>query len=208
MPLFLTCGLVLTGYLLGSIPFGYIAGRLAKIDIREHGSGNIGATNVLRVLGRTWGFTVFALDFLKGVAAVTIALLFARSGLTMPPNVIAIVAAVAAVIGHAFPIWLRLRGGKAVATSLGVVSALAPASAAIVALVWIVVFVITRYVSVASLAAALALPVVTLLLEVRRHSLNRPLLILFVVLAVLICVRHRANLARLLAGTEPRFSRR
>ena len=197
------------GYLLGSIPFGYLAGLVAKIDIRQHGSGNIGATNVTRVLGRPWGYSVFALDFGKGASAVLVASMFNHDGPTIfSGDMINMFAAVAAVIGHVFPVWLHFRGGKAVATSLGVVCALAPATALIVAIMWALVFLFTRYVSVASLAAAIALPLATALLELRERQVNTPLLIFFTILAILICLRHRSNITRLIAGTEPRFSRR
>jgi acyl phosphate:glycerol-3-phosphate acyltransferase len=208
MPLLVTLVSIAIGYLLGSIPFGYLAGLIAKIDIRQHGSGNIGATNVMRVLGRPWGCSVFALDFGKGAAAVLIAPMLNFGPTMLSSDLTRMLAAIAAVLGHVFPVWLRFRGGKAVATSLGVVCALAPFSALIVAIMWSVVFLLTRYVSIASLAAAIALPMVTALMEFRERQINPPLLIFFTVLAVLICVRHRSNITRLIAGTEPRFSRR
>ena len=125
----LTLAIVLgAGYLLGSIPFGYLAGRIAGVDIQRGGSGNIGATNVLRVLGRRYGYAVFVLDFLKGLGAVKISVLIAtlmrqdwRS-----PEIFGIVAAVSAVIGHCFPLWLKFRGGKGVATSAGALFGLMP----------------------------------------------------------------------------------
>lgn len=201
MSLLLMCGSIFIAYLLGSMPFGYLAGRAAKIDIRHHGSGNIGATNVLRVLGRPWGYTVFTLDFLKGAAAV------ALSRIVHPNQILVLTVGVAAVIGHVFPVWLKFRGGKAVATSLGVVCALAPLSALIVIISWALLFAITRYVSVASLGAAILLPIATAIIQARAHQIDPPLLIFFATLALLICVRHRSNVARLIAGTEPRFSK-
>jgi glycerol-3-phosphate acyltransferase PlsY len=207
MALLLTCMPVVIGYLLGSIPAGYLAGRVAKIDIREHGSGNIGATNVLRVLGKPWGFAVFAFDFLKGVAAVMAASFIDPTRLLLSPDLLRIIAAVAAVLGHAFPVWLGFRGGKAVATSLGVVSALAPIAAVSAVTLWGAVFAATRYVSVASLVAAAALPVVAALIELRSRSFHWPLPIFFFLLTLLIWVRHRSNIARLMRGTEPRFTR-
>lgn len=208
MPLLFSFVIVGIGYLLGSIPFGYLAGRMAKIDIRAHGSGNIGATNVLRVLGRPWGYTVFALDFLKGAAAVALVSSFAANQFAVSKDIIAILAAVTAVLGHVFPVWLGFRGGKAVATSLGVVCALAPFSALVVAIVWALVFLLSRYVSVASLVAAISLPIVAGLSGFFEKSVNVPLLIFFSALALLIALRHRGNIVRLLAGTEPRFSRK
>src|SRR2546430_10467636 len=118
----LTLALALVGsYLLGSIPFGYLAGRIRGIDIRKAGSGNIGATNVVRVLGKAYGYPVFVLDFLKGLGAVRISIAIATSVRpeSTSPEVVGILAAVSAVIGHSFPLWLKFRGGKGVATSAG-----------------------------------------------------------------------------------------
>src|ERR1043166_505178 len=112
---------VLGSYLMGSIPFGYLAGRIRRIDIRKFGSGNIGATNVVRVLGKRYGYPVFVLDFLKGFGAVKISMLIATGARPewILPETFGILAAVAAVIGHSLPVWLRFHGGKGVATSAG-----------------------------------------------------------------------------------------
>lgn len=199
---------MLLGYLLGSIPAGYVAGRIAGIDIRKEGSGNIGATNVVRVLGKIYGYPVFLIDVLKGVIAVVLAsYLGNRLGQSAHIVLLAILAGVACVIGHNFPVWLGFRGGKGVATSIGVVFALMPIAAIVVLVVWVLAFQLGRWVSLASVVAAIALPV-----AVALCYLNGPggmiLLSFSVVLTLLVLLRHRSNLVRLAQGTEPRFSRR
>jgi acyl phosphate:glycerol-3-phosphate acyltransferase len=195
------------GYLIGSMPFGYLAGCIAGIDIRKVGSGNVGATNVVRTLGKRFGYPVFLLDFLKGVAAVAIAR-FVSSHSSANPEVCAVVAGVCCVLGHLFPVWLRFKGGKGVATSGGVIFGLMPIVAALAGLVWVLLFQTTRYVSVASVSAAIAMPVATgcLLYLGRLHGVV--LFYFSLGLAVLIIVRHRSNFSRLLTGTEPRFQRK
>lgn len=198
------------GYLFGSFPAGYFAGRIAGIDVRLAGSGNIGATNVLRVLGKPWGYTVFFVDAFKGFAAVRLTfflaehLAFARSHAVY----FAILAGVMCVVGHTCPIWLRFKGGKGVATSAGVVFGLMPLAAVIIFLVWVVVFEITRYVSVASLVAASALPVVVVVLLRWQIVEGIGLFYFSTALAILVVWRHRENFSRLLKGTEQRFNRK
>ena len=200
---------VLVGYLIGSVPAGYLAGCIAGIDIRKVGSGNIGATNVLRILGKRYGYPVFLFDFLKGVAAVEVSILiFDRYHPVASRELCAILAGVASVIGHSYPVWLTFKGGKGVATSVGVVFALLPFAALIFAIVWVTTFLTSRYVSVASIAAAIALPV-TVGALLYFEQLNQPVLLYFsICLAVVVIVRHRSNVSRLLHGTEPRFQRR
>ncbi|MGH8102246.1 MAG: glycerol-3-phosphate 1-O-acyltransferase PlsY [Chthoniobacterales bacterium] len=197
-------------YLLGSIPFGYIAGRIAGIDIRNVGSRNLGATNVTRTLGKAYGYSVFTLDFLKGLAAVRLSIVIAERapGMSVSPEITGMVAAIFCVIGHSFPIWLRFKGGKGVATSAGALFGLMPAALVIGAIVWIVTFQITRFVSLASMVAAIALPMATLILLLLGHATSYALFYFTIGLAGLIIVRHRANLSRLIRGTEPRFTRK
>ena len=154
--------LSLLGYLLGSFPAGYVAGRLAGIDIRTVGSGNIGATNVLRVLGKRWGYAVFFIDALKGFAAVRLAFLLLQFWPAAKPFTVqlTILTGVMCIVGHNFPVWLGFKGGKGVATSAGVLFGLLPAAVPFVVLVWVIVFETTRYVSVASIIAAISLPIV------------------------------------------------
>ena len=202
-------GLIIS-YLAGSIPSAYIAGRLRGIDLRKHGSGNLGATNVVRVLGKRYGYPVFAVDFLKGLAAVFAATCVAKHlDLTeRSAQIFGITAGVCCVLGHSFPIWLRFNGGKGVATSLGVIFGLMPIAALIVVGVWLLTFQLSRYVSVASIVAALALPIMVMLVSHRQHSDNTVVFYFSLCLTAVIILRHRPNLVRLIRGTEPRFRRR
>ena len=206
----MTLAVILAGsYLLGSIPFGYLIGQLAGVDIRKCGSGNIGATNVVRVLGKRYGYPVFALDFLKGFGVVKVAMLMAggRSSQWSSPELFGVAAATACVVGHSYPPWLKFKGGKGVATSAGAVFALTPIGGAIGVVIWLVVFVVTRYVSVASMSAAVALPLVIFMLS--RDDENARLIVYFsVCVAAIVIWRHRSNLSRLMRGTEPRFTRK
>ncbi len=202
--------LALISYLLGSIPAGYLAGRIAGVDVRKAGSGNIGATNVLRVLGKRYGYPVFAIDFLKGTAAVMMSILIAKHIALWPTleELVGVVAGVSCVLGHAFPIWLKFKGGKGVATSLGVIFGLMPIAAIVVILVWAITFELSRYVSIASMVAALALPITVALIS-RLKQTDHPVVFYFsICLTVVIIFRHRSNLSRLMRGTEPRFHRR
>jgi acyl phosphate:glycerol-3-phosphate acyltransferase len=197
-------------YLLGSIPFGYLAGRIAGIDIRTCGSGNVGATNVIRTLGKSYGYPVFAADFLKGFGAVKMSLLIAARAQSErhSPEMFGILAAICSVIGHSFPVWLHFKGGKGVATSAGALFGLAPISALVGAAIWIVTFWLTRYVSVASIAAAAALPFIILITTWLSRTAGKSLFYSSVCLAAVVIWRHRSNLSRLMRGTEPRFTRK
>ena len=204
-------GLVLLeAYLFGSIPSGYLAGRLSGVDVRQHGSGNIGATNVLRVLGKTWGFAVFFADALKGFVAARIAMVLASRNPAAAEYIefYAIVAAAACVAGHSFPVWLRFKGGKGVATSAGSLAGVTPISAFTIFVVWLIVFKVTRYVSLASIVAATALPVVVGILVAMKQTQGTVLFYFSVVMTALVIWRHRSNISRLLDGTEPRFARK
>lgn len=195
-------------YLLGSIPSGFIAGKLAGVDIRTQGSGNIGATNVLRVLGKGYGYVVFLADFGKGLTAILIAPVLARRfGVTNPSDIFQIVAAVFVVLGNAFPVWLRFRGGKGVATSAGMLFGLVPAAAVIVILIWIVIFYTTRYVSLGSIIASAALPFAVIGVALWTGT-SRPLVLYAIIgLSTIVILRHRSNFVRLMRGTEQRFDR-
>lgn len=197
------------GYLLGSCPNGYLIGRARGVDIRRHGSGNIGATNVLRVVGKSWGYLVFFLDALKGFLAVRLAFeLAATVTIVARPEIVGIVAAVACILGHTFPVWLRFRGGKGVATSAGVLLGLMPIAVVSVFIVWVLLFKITRYVSIASIVAALALPLFVAL-YLRLQALRGMSLLPFsILIAGVVIWRHRANMQRLLQGTEQRFGQK
>jgi glycerol-3-phosphate acyltransferase PlsY len=199
-----------TGYLLGSFPAGYFAGRLAGVDVRKVGSGNIGATNVLRVLGKKWGIPVFAIDALKGFAAVRLAFLFVRYWPAAKPyaEYFAILGAVMSVVGHTFPVWLRFKGGKGVATSAGALIGLMPLAVPLVFLVWLIVFQTTRYVSLASIIAAVFLPIVIGLFARWKFVDTWALIYFSLLIMVLVLWRHRSNFSRLLKGTEQRFTRK
>jgi glycerol-3-phosphate acyltransferase PlsY len=200
----------LASYLIGSIPAGYIAGRIVGIDIRTVGSGNIGATNVTRVLGKRYGYPVFIVDFLKGFAAVGMSIMIAKRAqpVSIPSELFGVVGAVACVLGHSFPVWLGFKGGKGVAASAGALFGLTPFVALIAVAVWLVIFFLTRYVSVASMTAALAVPIAILSMTFLGQTGGTALLYFSICLAAVVIVRHRSNLSRLVRGTEPRFKRK
>jgi acyl phosphate:glycerol-3-phosphate acyltransferase len=203
---------LLAGYLLGSIPFGWLAGRWwAGIDLRELGSGSTGATNVLRQLGKGPALVVFLLDVLKGTAAVLLA-----RGLLQPPSLPVglaatsdwwvVAAGLAALAGHSWPIWLGGKGGKAVATGLGMLLGLVPAVGLACFGIFLATLTVSRIVSLSSVVAALSLPLLMLGEFASAGSGLRPaFLTLAILTTVLVVWRHRANLQRLLAGTEPRL---
>jgi glycerol-3-phosphate acyltransferase PlsY len=190
-------------FLLGSIPTGYLVARAKGVDIRQHGSGNIGATNVFRTLGKPLGILVFFLDALKGFAAVWLAARF--GGPSAWPSILA---AVAAIAGHNYTPWLGFKGGKGIATSAGVLIALMPWAVLAIAVVWFGVFFATRYVSLASICASAALPVAVGALWFYGCGGSAPLLGFSVLIAALAIWRHRSNIQRLMAGTEHRFDRK
>jgi glycerol-3-phosphate acyltransferase PlsY len=195
-------------YLLGSIPFGYLLVRFFRHeDIRATGSGNIGATNVVRSGAKGLGILTLLLDLGKGFAAVQLAFLLAHHA-NWPPAAaydLAVAAAVAAVLGHVFPVWLGFCGGKGVATALGVFLALAPLASLCILGVFLVVVLLTRYVSLASVIASAVFPIFAFALN-PDHS---PVVIAGVLfIALLIIVKHHANISRLLAGTESRFGKK
>src|SRR5262245_27242012 len=196
-------------YLLGSIPFGYLVGQFAGIDIRSAGSRNVGATNVVRLLGKRYGYPVFVLDFLKGFGAVKISMLIATSP---PPGwnsaqTFGVIAALGSVLGHSYSPWLKFKGGKGVATAAGALLALMPIAVLMGAAVWILVFLATRYVSLASVITAALLPIVILVISWGNEK-TWIVFYLSVCLAAVVIWRHRSNLSRLMRGTEPRFTRK
>jgi glycerol-3-phosphate acyltransferase PlsY len=180
-------------YALGSIPFGYLAGLTRGVDIRTTGSRNTGATNVFRTLGPAIGLAVMALDIAKGLAAVLVA-----KALLDDPWPLA--AAGAAILGHVFPVWLRFRGGKGVAVGAGVVLGLMPLVSVVLLGGWVVIVVLTRYVSLASVAAALAFTPLT-------WALDEPwqYVVFAAAVSAAVLLRHRANLVRLARGQELRI---
>ena len=203
-------GVPLLAYLLGSLPTGYIAGRLVGVDIRKVGSGNVGATNVTRALGKRFGYPVFLVDFAKGLAAVMLAVIMAKAAQSSAQfvDLCAAIGAICSLMGHSYSIWLGFRGGKGVATLMGALFGINWITALIVCVVWIVVFEATRYVSLASIAAAVALPIaLAIMLFLKELPTPIPLYFSFC-LGAIVVVRHRSNLSRLVKGTEPRFVRK
>lgn len=196
---------LLAAYLLGSIPSGYLAGRARGIDIRAQGSGNIGATNVTRILGKRVGVLVLAADAAKGWFSVHFLPLLAGWVFLVPDGSLlsewlSITAGVGAVLGHNYTCWLNFKGGKGIATSAGVLLGWVPLALAIVLAVFLVVLATTRFVSLASISAAIALPFATWL-----TSQNTALLVVTAGLGILAVFKHRSNIKRLLNGTESRF---
>lgn len=224
----------LLAFLLGSIPFGLFIARMKGIDIRQHGSGNIGATNVLRVVGKKHGITCLILDALKGFIPVVIALnlvqiegrhvtiplhfldawaLKLSTADAMKAQIVHILTAFLAVLGHNYSPWVGFKGGKGIATSAGVLLALMPFAVLLLIIIWLLLFWITRYVSVASIGAAAALPLVTLYGSwshgrIQDGTWNKPLFVFTVIIGALAIWKHRANIRRLREGTESRFEKK
>lgn len=193
---------IFIAYLLGSIPTGLLLTRAVKgIDIREHGSKNIGATNVFRVVGKKWGIVVLLIDAFKGGLAVTLPYKLFPGNLS---ESFGIALAVAALLGNTFPVWLKFKGGKGIATSLGVFTGLAPAPALTTFALWCMVFASTRILSVASLAAAFFFPAAVFFF-LRGHATFHAFFILSLFLPAFICWTHRANIQRLMKGEEKRL---
>lgn len=192
------------GYLSGSLPFGYWAGKLKGIDIRQHGSGNIGATNVFRVLGKGMGIPVFILDALKGWLPAWLAgLWLQQQGAALElVSAAAVVAGLAAVLGHMFTFWLGFKGGKGVATTAGVLLGIAPLAMLGGLAVWLLFFFTTRYVSLASMMAGVGVVATMAITMARSGRWDQVMLGFGVLIMLLVIVRHRSNITRLLAGTE------
>ena len=205
---------IMVAYLLGSVPFGLIIAKAHGKDLRSIGSGNIGATNLSRALGKKWAYFCFALDMLKGL----LPMLAATFILSSPPNItellLALAVGCAAVSGHIFPIYLKFKGGKGVATSFGVALGLWPyytICAAVAFAVWAGVVMIWRYISLASIAASIAFPVVltlVILLNPNWDFANLwPLFTVAVAIPSMVIIRHRENIKRIIAGTESKISK-
>jgi acyl phosphate:glycerol-3-phosphate acyltransferase len=194
--------LLVLAYLLGSIPFGLLLAKLfGGSDLRKSGSGNIGATNVARVVGPAAGILTLLLDAAKGALAVWFA-----GGLSGQSATLIMLAGVAALLGHCFPVWLKFKGGKGVATALGVFLMLAPLAALGAALFFLLVVLLWRYVSLGSVSAAAAMPLLVYFLWAPGHA--PPLVVIFGTLfaSALVIFKHDTNLQRLVDGTEPKFS--
>ena len=200
---------VLLAYLAGSIPFGLLVARgVAGIDIRQHGSGNIGATNVGRTLGAKWGVAVLLLDALKGAMPVLLVPRLFESSETTWFILLQVIAGVATVVGHMFPVWLKFRGGKGVATALGVVSVLAPVGSLAAFVGFALCMLASRIVALSSIVAAFVFAVGQMLI-LSPNPFDReklPLSMFSLAVPALIVLRHSSNIGRLLRGEEKRFS--
>ncbi len=212
---------ILFAYLLGSIPFGLIVALMKGVDPRKHGSGNIGATNTARALGgKKWFFLIFFMDMLKGLVPMVVAsVLLHRSSAddTAFTYILWLLTGLAAILGHVFSIFLKFKGGKGVATSAGVLFGLWPyytLPGGVALLAFLLTFFAWRYISLASIAAAVSVPISFIIIGL-LHSPpwpvfgeQLPLLIFAIVIAILILYKHRSNISRLKAGTEPRFEKK
>ncbi|HVH87494.1 MAG TPA: glycerol-3-phosphate 1-O-acyltransferase PlsY [Terriglobales bacterium] len=191
-------------YLLGSIPFGLLLVRLVRgEDVRLTGSGNIGATNVARSGGAALGVATLILDALKGYLAVALAIAVSHRSTSLDIGLSAALAALCAILGHVFPIWLGFRGGKGVATGVGAFVALAPRAVLVVLAIFIVIVLVSRYVSLGSIVASAIFPILAYFLY-RRTSSEIDLVVMLAA-SLLIIVKHKANIKRLLNGTENRL---
>ncbi|MFM7058905.1 MAG: glycerol-3-phosphate 1-O-acyltransferase PlsY [Planctomycetota bacterium] len=200
----------LLAFLIGGIPFGYVTGRLMlNDDIRRHGSGNIGATNVWRVLGWKCGVIVLLLDACKGLLPTALSEISVRAAGYAPPEWLMVAAGLSAIAGHMFPVWLNFHGGKGVATALGVVLVISPKSSGVSLVAFILVMLASRMVSLSSIVAALAYAGAHLWLRGESAWTLRalPATVFSLVVPALIIWRHRGNIRRILNGTESRFGR-
>lgn len=193
----------LVSYFIGGIPFAYIVGRVfGGLDIRQHGSGNVGATNVARVMGWRYGVPVFLLDALKGSVPVYIAIKYSGLG---PVHPLVILCGAGAILGHAFPVYLRFKGGKAAATSVGVFLVLAPRAVLGAIVVWCAVVAVTRYVSLGTISGAIAFCALFMYLHPDPFGDGRYLMGVSVAIALLVIFRHKGNINRLITATEPKL---
>ncbi|MBQ7392900.1 MAG: glycerol-3-phosphate 1-O-acyltransferase PlsY [Lentisphaeria bacterium] len=195
-------------YLIGAVPFGFLIGKCLHKDIRKEGSGNIGATNVTRVIGKWWGRLCFFLDFLKGFGPVfAVSCIYAAPEAPVPGTLL-LTAGAATILGHMFPVYLKFKGGKGISTAAGVALALAGWALLAAGLVWVAVFFISRYVSLASILAAVALPLAAAALNLWYRPVPLSIRIFFAFIAVVAIYKHRSNIVRLKNGTELRFERK
>ncbi|MFA5164433.1 MAG: glycerol-3-phosphate 1-O-acyltransferase PlsY [Candidatus Omnitrophota bacterium] len=199
MPLIIS---LFTCYLIGSIPTSFLVGKYLKgIDIREHGSGNVGATNTARIVGKGWGLLVLAVDILKGLICVTlVAKLFMRWGVPVDANVYPLILGSLAITGHIWPVFLGFKGGKGIATSSGVFIGVAPKVLLIALIIWIIIFIWKRYVSLASIISAVSIPLMASFMAYPSA---------FVIISSAICAvtvyKHYPNIKRLVRGEEHAF---
>ena len=205
-------GILIAGYLIGSVPFGFIIGKLKGVDIRTVGSGNIGATNVTRAVSPLAGKICFLLDFCKGLLPVLAWQMLLKRGIIADVawNLGEVAVILSVVIGHMFTCFLGLKGGKGIATAVGGVAAIAPLPALAAFLTWLVIFKISGYVSLGSILGAVSLPLWALLLAWLKVTVFLPwsIIIFFAILALIAVWTHRSNIKRLLDGTENSFKKK
>jgi glycerol-3-phosphate acyltransferase PlsY len=197
----------LAAYLLGSIPVGFLVAKAKGIDIRSVGSGNIGATNAMRVLGKPAGIFVLLMDALKGyvvVAWLSVAVLNIFNAKNADTETLRIIAGICAVLGHNYPCWLKFKGGKGIATTAGVYLALAPWAVLVALVIFILAILLTKYVSVGSISAAVALPVTVWVMSPQNFFLG----IVTTALGALAIYKHKSNIQRLMVGTENRLGKK
>ncbi|MDA1230546.1 MAG: glycerol-3-phosphate 1-O-acyltransferase PlsY [Planctomycetota bacterium] len=196
-------------FLVGGIPFGYLLGRvLLNDDIRKHGSGNIGATNAARILGWKWGFIVLFLDALKGLLPTLATKLYLQDhGSTGMMNLGAILAGICCIVGHMYPIWLRLRGGKGVATALGVILVIAPQASGVALVTFLIVMGLTRIAGLASIVSVISFTVAhMILMGANAFEFEQlPMTLFSTLVPALIVWKHRSNIARMLRGDEKKM---
>ncbi len=204
--------LIISAYLAGSIPFGLIIARLHGKNLRSIGSGNIGATNLARAIGKKWAYLCFLLDALKGFVPMFIASRYISDHPTAQMLFLCLAVGASAVCGHVFPIYLKFKGGKGVATSFGITLGLWPYytfSSLIALLIWIVVVAVTRYVSLASITATICFPLIFLGIAFLKSSWQLeflwPLAVTATVMALLVVYRHKSNIRRLMDGNEQKI---
>ena len=196
-------------FLVGGIPFGYLVGRaILKDDIRKHGSGNIGATNVARLLGWKWGFAVLLLDALKGLLPTLATKLFLQDrGSDELVNLGAILAGISCIVGHMYPVWLKLRGGKGVATSLGVILVVAPLASGVALVTFLIVFAVSRIVGLASIVSVTSFAIAQLIFMGQNVFVfgQLPLTLFSTLVPALIVWKHRSNIMRMVRGDEQKL---
>ena len=200
---------VFLSYLLGAIPTSAVAGRIAGTDLRHQGSGNLGSTNVFRVLGPKYGVPVLLVDMAKGAAVVLVIAPLLGATSPLGPTGLRLLAGLAAIAGHVWSCFTGFRGGKGVATAAGVFLALSPLATLAGLIIWLGVFLSTRYVSIGSMSAAIVLPfAVAIEAGARGTPQSLPLVVVATIISLLVLVTHRSNIARLMNGSESRFHKR
>ena len=202
----------LISYLLGAIPWGFIIGKLKGVDIREHGSKNIGATNVTRIIGKRWGVLCFFIDFLKGLLPVLLVKTLFPSTFFLTPSLVSIaiiLSVLGTVIGHMYPIYLGFKGGKGVSTGAGGLVAITPYAVICGLLIWVLTFKISKFVSLASITAAVSVAIISFIFSYTGlYNIDTTLLCFIVFISLMAVYKHKSNIKRLIDGTENSFKKK